>query len=271
MTNMFKHPAGKTGSFRWSAWLAISLCAVALLVVAALYIPAVRDFFGSGVTAAWVQAVGSIGAILASAALVMWKHKLDLEKEQASKAEDLRVMLESIKIEIEAIWDDLDALIADVIEASAALPQDWEFVYSEQAFPVYRTLAPRIAIISNARLRLQIVQTYSKANSWFLRMSLHNQLKRRADDLRLQLSVAGTKSDASFTELGDVLESPDILGVGISEYDALARELKRTNEKLSAGAKQIIKGVQAMREDVLKLKEYADEELQRLPVPVHPS
>src|SRR5690606_12985571 len=106
---------------------------------------------------------------------------------------------------------------------------------------------------------------------WYLRMSHAIQLERRADDVRQKLYVAGTKSDASFTELGDVLENPDILAVAISEYDALPRELTRTNEKLSAGDMQMIKGVQAMREDVLKHKEYADEELQRLPVPVHPN
>lgn len=50
--------------------------------------------------AAWVQAVGSILAILAAAGFVLWQHKLDAARERARRIERIRGLLDVLQSEI---------------------------------------------------------------------------------------------------------------------------------------------------------------------------
>jgi hypothetical protein len=69
----------------WPEYTAVAIGIVVSVGVAAIISPAVRCFFSSDVPAAWVQAVGSIAAIVGSFALGRWQSAKAMEQAIALK------------------------------------------------------------------------------------------------------------------------------------------------------------------------------------------
>lgn len=243
----------------WREFLAIFICIVVIVWVAAKLSPA---FLGVISNSAWVQAIGSIFAIFASAGIVFWNQKLDLIRQRERDIQNLRVMLESIKTEVKATWEDFEASIGTLGVDAKEDASECVFVYAEQSFPVYQALVPRIAMIPSPDLRMQIVRTYSKLNSFVLRLGLHTELRKKVNQLRFHLAVARTApSGASILEMTDILSSPDVTAVGISEYEAVSREWQRTHTELSKVGALIAKSAGEIRVDISELIDRIDGEV----------
>ncbi|MDQ2140928.1 hypothetical protein RBI14_22430 [Alcaligenaceae bacterium B3P038] len=204
--------------------------------------------------ASWFQAVFSVLAILAAVGTFYRQQSNERRRIRELEREELRVILEGIQSEVTTLWDQFDSFVGKAISESESGPVGWMIVHSDRTFPVYQALVPRIALVKNPPLRTMIFGTYAQASSLLKSFDLLNQMNERAEKLTYELSRAATApTGASPLEIQDVLASPDLLAVGLSEYDAVSRYLQYTKDVRNRVAQQIKDDVGELRGHVEKV------------------
>jgi hypothetical protein len=127
--------------------------------------------------AAWVQAVGSIGAILAAVWVSYNQHEKQMEVAKQRVTEEILGMLYSLRSEIETSIQSIQDNIGVLLSQPAATPAfRTTYPVSDNPFAIYSGLIPKLGMIPDHNIRNQIVLCYTKAQSLVLTFRYNNQL-----------------------------------------------------------------------------------------------
>lgn len=160
----------------------IPLATIALVMGASAYFahPATT----SEAVAAWVQAVGSIGAILAAVWVAHRQYEqtrqLELERAAADTTKEqaeTRAFVQSVRQELATIWEGYSVGIRPTLLATgenaffdALVPVQTE------AFTIYNNASPRVGKVPDEELRRLIVTTYARAKGHIYSLQMNNAL-----------------------------------------------------------------------------------------------
>lgn len=212
----------------------IGLGVISMCIAFALHYPTQSDHW-----AAWMQAFGSVAAIAAAIWVFRNEAALQRQRDKEHALTEQIVMLESLATEIRTVWSNFEDAIGTALTHAKRGPVDWRFAYSDSIFPVYQAQVPRIAVIADPALRHRILFLYSSAKSYLLKMKLHNELSEKVEGLIFRRAIS---SDAAVQ---------DSAGMTIrSEYAEVSARLQVTEGQLDKNGRQIVDGVEPMREEV---------------------
>jgi len=123
--------------------------------------------------AAWVQAVGSVGAII----IAVWVfHRQYLDTERRSQAE-VRAFVQAIREELTTIWEGYNSgartrlLAVQENQFFNAI-----FPVTTEAFTVYNRTSSQVGKVDDEELRRLIIVTYAKSKGLIYSFQLNNHL-----------------------------------------------------------------------------------------------
>ncbi|MFM0505281.1 hypothetical protein [Paraburkholderia caffeinilytica] len=204
-------------SHRWKIQYAAGFGAGVLLTALVKFPPN-----SSSDWAAWVQAIGSIGAI----GIAIWvSHKqyrdaLILEQERKkSLAEqgsaEIRAIVEAVRDELDALWEGYNLQIGPLLR-SLPVGSPFNFIYPvfTDAFTVYNGVSSKIGRIPERELRRLIVATYAHAKGLVYSFQLNNKMltDRQQIDLLYQGNDRGQRlaqQDQILIEYAAILKERD--------------------------------------------------------------
>jgi hypothetical protein len=136
--------------------------------------------------AAWVQAVGSIGAILVAVWVAHRQYtqtrQLELDHVAAAEAKEkaeVRAFVQSVKQELSSIWEGYSTGIRPALLAVADGSYFGMIVAAQtDAFTVYNNASPQVGKVDDEELRRLIVETYARAKGHIYSMQLNNALRK---------------------------------------------------------------------------------------------
>ena len=145
----------------------------------------------SEAVAAWVQAIGSIGAILAAVWVSnkQYRDTRELEAQRAaeSAAKELAetvAFIQAIREEMQTVWF---GYASDTRKRLLAVPDDGylDHIYpvSTDAFTIYNGASLRVGKVPDAELRRLIVVLYAQAKGLVSSFQLHNLLIQQYDGM----------------------------------------------------------------------------------------
>ncbi|TGN94564.1 hypothetical protein [Burkholderia sp. USMB20] len=152
--------------------------------------------------AAWVQAAGSIGAILIAIWVANKQYRDTREAEVRHAADDARkelaetlAFVQAIREEINAIWEGYNV---GARQQLLAVPEggffDAIFPVTTEAFTVYNRASSQVGKIADEELRRLIIVTYAKAKGLIYSFQLNNHLV--TDLMNFDVSYHGQDRDA---------------------------------------------------------------------------
>lgn len=178
--------------------------------------------------ASWVQAVGSVMAILV-AVWVSW-HQAESQRrhEQEKEAAELAGMLRSVRAEVESSLLHAEAHIRPLFEeALEGSPICFVFPMAEDSFPIFDAFIPKLGTIPDDALRTKIVSTFASARSFVLTIRCHNDMV----DAHEAASIQRAHDDSPKTRLNLEIRHASLVAYGVSlraslkESTGAAREL----------------------------------------------
>ncbi|MFT4504621.1 hypothetical protein [Caballeronia sp. 15711] len=134
--------------------------------------------------AAWVQAVGSIGAILAAVWVAHRQYEqtrqLELERAVADAAKEqaeTRAFVQSVMQELMAIWGGYEANIRPLLHATTdGGIFDNLVAVGGDIFTIYSNASTRVGKVDDEQLRGLIVLTYARAKGFVYSLQLNNSV-----------------------------------------------------------------------------------------------
>ncbi|WP_153065790.1 hypothetical protein [Achromobacter xylosoxidans] len=126
--------------------------------------------------AAWVQAVGSIGAILVAVWVAYDQHKKTGRRVVEERTTEVRNVLAGLRDELEVLWGLYMRQVGTAVEASlpgTIIPMWWPA--PEDPFTVYKSVVGKIGCVENDTLRRSIIATYALASGLLLTFQAHNR------------------------------------------------------------------------------------------------
>jgi hypothetical protein len=128
----------------------------------------------------WVQAVGSVGAILVAVGVAHHQSESQREREESKGRDDVSGLLRCLRSELEVALAQLVAGVGPLIEATKPdSPFDITFPVPEDPFHIYNALIPKLGTIRDDNLRNQIVRAYAAGKSFILTMRFNNDLVQK--------------------------------------------------------------------------------------------
>jgi hypothetical protein len=129
----------------------------------------------SEAVAAWVQAVGSIGAILAA----IWVANYQYERARRDDHEETKAFVGAVVEELRTIWKGYSA---DTREHLLEVPEngflDLIYPVTSDAFTIYNGASVRVGKVDDAELRRLIVHVYAQAKGIVSSYQLNNEMVR---------------------------------------------------------------------------------------------
>jgi hypothetical protein len=210
--------------------LAIGLAA-GLLAGMAIY-AAAYPAFQSQEWAAWVQAIGSVGAIAAAIALGQQQHstglklqraqaQLDRERREREESSEAERVLQAIKDEVSIRWAQFEMVIGNDLDKTIGAGDKMFAMYNRMPadlFPVYQALVDRLPLISDSDLRQKIVRGYAVMEGLVLTVETNSELAR--EYLRA-VAANGIQRNAEGMNAKDIAER------GLMDYFRTLVETKR--------------------------------------------
>lgn len=189
---MGKEEKGFWHSLGWPEWIAMAAVAIVVAGTAAILSPGFRAFVSNSATAAWVQAIGSIGAIVAAIILGRNQYTTGLhlqeaqgqrERQKQQEAEHVEVerILQAIRDEIEVRWAQFEEVIG--VELDACIKEERRMfdafnLMPAEPFPVYHSLIGRLPLIEDTDLRKRIVRCYARMEGLVLTVEMNSELAK---------------------------------------------------------------------------------------------
>lgn len=157
---------------RFFSLIALGIAAILVLVCARLFIsPATFDW------PAWVQAVGSISAILVavwvSSDQVNQQRLRDEAKDQAELTGVLRSLAAEVETTLEYSAKHVETAFGTI---PSGLPVGFTFPLPEYPFPIFDALIPKLGVIPDDGLQRNVIHTYALAKSVAMTVLHHNTL-----------------------------------------------------------------------------------------------
>jgi hypothetical protein len=147
-----------------------------LFVLAAIIVGALFFDFpikSSSDAAAWVQAIGSVGAILTAVWVFQRQYQATIDNDKA----ETRAFVLAIRAEIETVWHEYSGLTGKHLRAvPPGAFYDQLSPSSTNRLMVYANSSARVGKIDNDRLRKMIVQVYAGLAAHFESMQLNSRM-----------------------------------------------------------------------------------------------
>ncbi|KAF1042591.1 MAG: hypothetical protein GAK35_02638 [Herbaspirillum frisingense] len=147
--------------------------------------------FSKGDLAAWVQAIGSIGAIGAAIWVMSEQHRRQSQSQKEERDEQERRLLVSLRSEMLLSLAAFDQTTN--LALRKAVPGDcfWStYEFPERPFVIFESSAAHIGLIRNDEVRELIISSYILARGVLVLISMNNDLVKevaaltRADNMR---------------------------------------------------------------------------------------
>jgi hypothetical protein len=189
--------------------------AVLLFIILMAYLMADKDNRSSANIAAWVQAIGSVGAIL----LGVWLFRRQYETKRADEEAETVAFVQAVRDEVETVWHEY----SEQVGASVQAVKDGDvygFVVPDivGSLIIYPNNSARVGKIDDAALRKLIVTAYTSLRGHFSSLEVNN---RRIMDLeQLELTYRGNDREAMRKH------TYDLLGNGARSLKVSDNELK---------------------------------------------
>ncbi len=169
----------------------IPLGTIAFVMGASAYFSHPAD--SSEAVAAWVQAVGSIGAILAAVWVAhrQYEQTRALELERAKAADDkevaeTRAFVLAIREELTALWEGYCIGTRKMLlEIPEGAPCNFRFPVTSDAFTVYNNASAMVGRVTNPELRRAIIVAYATAKGMVYTYQLNNDLVSDFDNFEM--------------------------------------------------------------------------------------
>lgn len=127
--------------------------------------------------AAWVQAVGSIGAILVAVWVSHHQHEKQRERERDHEREEVRRMLCCLRGELEAAVASVERNVGKhMLPNPSSTAFNMTYPLGENSFPIFHAFVPKLGLISDPQLREEVIGTYSRAHSLVMTFKYNNEL-----------------------------------------------------------------------------------------------
>jgi hypothetical protein len=181
---MEKEREGFWRSLGWREWTILVSVPIVAIGVAAILSPAFRSFIADSATAAWVQALGSIGAIFVAIGVAR-RQTLESERKAAeqrqhdadSKRTQALGTLKSIRAELKSYRSkrlvSLKGIIA-ALEKGENLP---DIPLANNDFQVYRRSAYLLTQLEDSSLVQRIHDVYSDIDTFRMSLARYTQLR----------------------------------------------------------------------------------------------
>ncbi|RFU46975.1 hypothetical protein [Paraburkholderia sp. DHOC27] len=138
----------------------------------------------SEAVAAWVQAVGSIGAILSAVWVAhrQYTQTRQLELEHAKAADDkdaaeTRAFVLAVHEELTSLWEGYCIGARQMLLATPeGAPCNFRFPVTSDAFTVYNNASAMVGRVTNPELRRAIIVAYARAKGMVYTYQLNNDL-----------------------------------------------------------------------------------------------
>ena len=214
---------------RFRALYAIGLIAAVVLLIARWVTPAQQFEWP-----AWVQAVGSIAAILAAVWVGSDQIEQQLRRDLARDEAETEGVLRSLKAEVETSLHYMEREVEPALARIApGNPITFLFRLPEHPFPIFDSLIPKIALIRNTKLHRKIIHTYAAAKSLTLTTNTHNDLMEELE--KVEVRYRSKPPLASQVEYAGALRAATEYSATLrSAYDETLREVRQLLETLSS-------------------------------------
>jgi len=147
------------------------LAALLIIVGGALFVA--YPIKSSSDVAAWVQAIGSVGAILTAVWVFQRQYQTNIDNDKA----ETRAFVQAIRAEIETVWHDYSGLVGKQLRA---VPPGgfYDFIVpsAERRLIVYTNSSARVGKIDNDKLRKTIIQVYGGLAGHFASMEMNSRM-----------------------------------------------------------------------------------------------
>lgn len=173
--------------------------------------------------AAWVQAIGSVLAILVAVGVAWHQTESQRHRDEKREAGEARAILKCLRADMESHLEQVSTGFAPILHATDdGAPVLSIFPISEDPFSMYNAMLPRLGLIQDDELRSQIVRSYAAAKSFVLTVRCNNDLVTRC---RLALELHDhTGTDASARALTTATQSRDRYGDKVRESYCRVRD-----------------------------------------------
>ncbi|RIJ02182.1 hypothetical protein DXK93_18540 [Achromobacter sp. K91] len=151
----------------------------------------------SGEWASWVQAIGSIGAILIAVWVSHRDNRNAVDRAALAEQEEGRRAPEALATELTVHWKHYQDVAGAAIErhpAGMAFKNYW--LPPENPFPMFHGYAGKMHLIANADLRRQLVYAYSSFQTLFTAYKSNNKSMDELNEINRLMSQNHNQANA---------------------------------------------------------------------------
>ncbi|KWU16272.1 hypothetical protein [Achromobacter xylosoxidans] len=165
-----------------------------MLILVGVFLWQTPDLTGkSGEWAAWVQAFGSIGAILGAIWIAHEQHRRTLSRELLRERAETAALVRSLQAELDVAQENLEREYGDDLENRDRLfPGD--LAVADVPFQIYSANSAMIGKIPNDEIRKLFVRTYGLAQSLLLSFEKNNKIDAHLTALALHPKAQNVES-----------------------------------------------------------------------------
>lgn len=163
--------------WKWADKVVVSLTwVVAFVALTGLSIVLVRASGGNAQDwSGWVQAIGSVLAILAAAAFINLEHEKAKVRQKEAEQEDEIRLLKALRTELEVEWDQYLHLAGWSLETEdEVLEFEGKWLVHPSPFPIYRSNASRISLVRSESLRKALIKAYANFERLLITIQANN-------------------------------------------------------------------------------------------------
>lgn len=139
---------------------------------------------------AWVQGVGSLGAILAAIWVFQRQQKNDIERAHKQEKNDIKNLLRGLRDEVTVVTEQFEKRNGKLLMEGAA---DRAFPYripvGDNTFPIYESAVDHLGKISNDELRQKIIIGYGRTRGFIQSLKMNNQIIERLEKAEYNFNV----------------------------------------------------------------------------------
>lgn len=177
------------------SWLPEAIAIAGVAIGVGIGVHGVPDIDSQNLPA-WVQALGSVGAIIGAVWVSYHQHAKAVERQQETQDQDVRAFLLGVREELESSWRVYQIQAGEALKKTpkGKMVQLY-WLPPERPFKVYEATVGQIGRVPSDGLRALIIQTYVVVGGLLLTWVTHNRL---LDEYGEQAKVAfsGNSFDA---------------------------------------------------------------------------
>jgi hypothetical protein len=212
---------------RFGHFYALFFISVAALIIAR-YILFPKNFDWP----AWVQAIGSIAAILV--AVLVSSDQAEQQRQRDAKQEkgEIAGVLRSILAETQTTMLYMSEQVRPHLNTQPDQAIRTVFALPDYPFPIFDALIPKLGVIPSAGLQMQIIQTFAYAKSLSMTAKTHNGLVENLIHAELALEERDTFNNARerTRAIRELLSYDKLL---CESYDAAWHELENLVSRMN--------------------------------------